>query len=248
MPAGVYKRTKEHIRKITENSIKTKMERYGNACGPTAGWNKGLTKETNANVRKNAESLSKFLQANKKFGKDNPKWIPREIRYCACGCGNSFECKPNSKREYMLYHHVKLPKKNNTNLLKGKTYDEIYGEEKAEELRKLRRLARLHQQQLDDGRSWANYNPKACEFFKSFDEEHNTEGKYAMYGGGEHFVKELGYWVDYFNPDMKLIMEYDEPFHYNRKGELREEDRIRQEEIQKIYPDFDFKRISERAV
>ena len=36
------------------------------------------------------------------------------------------------------------------------------------------------------------YNIKACEYFKKFDEENNTKGRYAVYGGGEFQIKELG--------------------------------------------------------
>jgi hypothetical protein len=86
------------------------------------------------------------------------------------------------------------------------------------------------------------YNKTACEYFKKFDEEHNTKGRYAMYGGGEYKIEELGYFVDYINFDLKLIIEWDEPRHYVN-GQLRDKDIIRQEEIQKLYPYFEFRRI-----
>ena len=34
--------------------------------------------------------------------------IPREIRLCACGCGQSFECKENDPQRYIIYHAVKM--------------------------------------------------------------------------------------------------------------------------------------------
>ena len=88
-----------------------------------------------------------------------------------------------------------------------------------------------------------NFNIKACEYFKKFDEEHNTKGRYALYGGGEYYIKELGYWVDYFNPDLKLIMEYDEPRHYLTDGSLRLRDITRQTEIQSLFSEFQFLRV-----
>jgi hypothetical protein len=92
---------------------------------------------------------------------------------------------------------------------------------------------------------YPNYNLNACEYFKKFDEEHNTKGRYAVYGGGEYKIKELGYFVDYINFDLKLIMEWDETAHYDMDDKLMEKDRIRQEQIQRFFSDFKFKRIKE---
>ena len=33
-------------------------------------------------------------------------YIAREIRYCICGCGETFECKINSKRKYSKSSHT----------------------------------------------------------------------------------------------------------------------------------------------
>ena len=59
-----------------------------------------------------------------------------------------------------------------------------------------------------------NYNLKACEYFEQFDKDNNTSGLYAT-NGGEFYIGELGYWVDYINHDLKLIIEYDEKYHLN---------------------------------
>lgn len=90
-----------------------------------------------------------------------------------------------------------------------------------------------------------NFNIKACEYFKKFDEENNTKGKYALYGGGEYYVKELGYWLDYINFEKKLIIEWDEKHHYTSDGFLKEKDIIRQKKIPSIFPDFIFDRIKD---
>jgi hypothetical protein len=90
-----------------------------------------------------------------------------------------------------------------------------------------------------------NYNKKACEWFKIFDEQNNTKGRYALYGGGEYLIEELGYWVDYINHDLKLIIEWDEKRHYYANGDLKKKDIIRQNKIQKLYPEYSFLRIRE---
>ncbi len=54
------------------------------------------------NVSKRLEVRKKISDSKK--GKKNYNWIEREIRKCACGCGETFECKINSKRRFINYH------------------------------------------------------------------------------------------------------------------------------------------------
>ena len=99
-----------------------------------------------------------------------------------------------------------------------------------------------------NGFCYPNFNINACEFFKQFDEENNTKGRYAVYGGGEFFIKELGYFPDYINFEEKIIMEWDEEYHFDENGYLEEKDVQRQKEIQAFYPDFEFRRIREKFI
>jgi len=91
---------------------------------------------------------------------------------------------------------------------------------------------------------YIQYNPKACEFFRCFDIVHGIEGRHAT-NGGEHFIPELGYWLDYFNKDIKLIMEWDESHHFLSDGSLRDKDVKRQQAIENHYKDFKFIRIKQ---
>ena len=112
-----------------------------------------------------------------------------------------------------------------------------------ETLRKMR-VARLKAISSAQGvRLRPAYNTTACKFFAWFDHEYNTVGQYAT-NGGEYLIKELGYFVDYFNPGMKLIIEWDEEHHY-RNGELQEKDIQRQEEIMRHFPEYELLRIRE---
>ena len=78
-----------------------------------------------------------------------------------------------------------------------------------------------------------------------FDKDFNTQGQYAT-NGREYYIRELGYWVDYINFKLKLIMEWDEREHYNANGSLKERDVKRQKEIQHHFSDFLFVRIQEK--
>ncbi len=88
-----------------------------------------------------------------------------------------------------------------------------------------------------------NYNKQACDWFKKFDETNQTNGQYALYGGGEYRIRELNYWVDYINFDKKLIMEWDEYRH--NKSKYKVKDPIRQEKISNLFQDYNFIRINE---
>lgn len=92
-----------------------------------------------------------------------------------------------------------------------------------------------------------NFNENACKYFENFDKENNTQGQYAT-NGGEFYIKELGYWVDYINHDLKLIIEYDEPLHYDSEGSLRKKDAERQKQIENFYNKYEFKRILEHDI
>ena len=49
--------------------------------------------------------------------------VPYEIRTCECGCGEIFASKINSKKRFIVKHYAKL--------CIGKSYAELYGKEKA---------------------------------------------------------------------------------------------------------------------
>lgn len=94
-----------------------------------------------------------------------------------------------------------------------------------------------------------NPNPNlfSCQFFKYFDMRLDTSGEYGRNEAWIYnYTKKCYYRPDYFNKEIKLIIEYDEEGHYNVNGELRECDKIKQKCIQERFPDFAFIRVRER--
>ena len=55
------------------------------------------------------------------------------------------------------------------------------------------------------------------------------DGQHAE-NGGEYCIKELGYWVDYYEPTLNLVIEYDEPYHSRKINQIK--DLARQKEIE----------------
>lgn len=95
-----------------------------------------------------------------------------------------------------------------------------------------------------DKLQFPNFNPKACDYFKKFDINNKTQGHHAL-NGGEYYIEELGYFVDYINHDLKIIIEWDEFHHFDSNGNLLEKDNIRQNEIEGYFPNYEFRRIKQ---
>jgi hypothetical protein len=72
------------------------------------------------------------------------------------------------------------------------------------------------------------YNPEACRFIEKYGEANGFEFKHAE-NGGEHFIEDLGYWVDGYDAEQNVVLEYYEPWH--RKSSNRSRDKARREEI-----------------
>jgi hypothetical protein len=75
-----------------------------------------------------------------------------------------------------------------------------------------------------------NFNRKSCEYFQWLNMQNGWRGQYAV-NGGEYFIKDLGYWVDYYEPKENIIIEWDEKHHYNAGGQLKKKDFDRMLEI-----------------
>lgn len=133
-------------------------------------------------------------------------------------------------------HHTKETKKRISEAQKGRHH--------TEETKRKMRLSAIKRIKSKNRKVYPNYNNQACEYFKEFDEVNETEGRYAICDSGEYLIEELGYWPDYINFDLKLIIEWDESRHYVN-GKLKEKDIKRQEEIKELFPDFEFRRIIE---
>jgi hypothetical protein len=88
----------------------------------------------------------------------------------------------------------------------------------------------IQSNKLNGGQMTPNYNHNACKYF---DKLNNDNGWMLLHAqnGGEFYVKELGYWVDAYDKDKNIVVEYDEPRHYKLDGHLKEKDVVRLNEI-----------------
>ena len=75
-----------------------------------------------------------------------------------------------------------------------------------------------------------NFNKDACRFFDYLNEQSGWKGKHAL-NGGEHYIWELGYWVDYYEPTQNLVIEWDEKYIHFQHGQRVESDVTREKQI-----------------
>lgn len=80
------------------------------------------------------------------------------------------------------------------------------------------------------GKSSKNYNPNACRFMDEYGKQNGYNFRHAL-NGGEYHIKELGYFVDGYDIDNNVVFEYDEKRHFNRRGELKQKDKNRMDQI-----------------
>lgn len=93
-----------------------------------------------------------------------------------------------------------------------------------------------------NGKIVVGYNRTACEYFDWLNKFMGWNGQYAT-NGGEKEIR--GYFLDYYEPTLNLVIEWDEPSHYVR-GILRQKDIFRQREIIKELK-CEFYRYNQRA-
>lgn len=66
-------------------------------------------------------------------------------------------------------------------------------------------------------------NPAACQFISRWGTEHGYNFRHGQ-NGGEFYVKDVGAFVDGYDVDKNIVFEYDEPAHYDRRGNLKTKD------------------------
>jgi protein-arginine kinase activator protein McsA len=68
------------------------------------------------------------------------------------------------------------------------------------------------------------YNPKACKIIEEYGKQHGYNFQHAM-NGGEYYIKELGYWVDGYDKEKNVVIEYQEKHHNITYWKVRDKKR-----------------------
>jgi len=80
------------------------------------------------------------------------------------------------------------------------------------------------------GKFKPNFNPKACILIEEYGKQNGYNFQHAL-NGGEFYIKELGYWVDGYDKEKNIVIEFYEEWH--RKTKQKQKDQKRKELIMK---------------
>jgi hypothetical protein len=183
------------------------------------------------------EEKNKYRVRGAYYSSLQPKWTD-EMRKQNSGPGNHFygrhhteETKNKlsqlgSKRRMSLASRLKISetlKKNKINV------GEKNGMKKQENRDKVRKTI-IKLVEKNHGHALPFYNPKACEYFDGLSEKMGWSLRHAK-NGGEVYLSELGYFLDSYDQERNIVVEYDEPRHYYVDGRLKPRDIYRQSKI-----------------
>ena len=171
-----------------------------------------------ANTGKIRSEETKEKLRNNGLGEKNPMF------------GRKGELCPSYQREWsqdsrdkLSAHRKNLPLSTNhrnsiSEGLKGKTH--------SEETRKKMRISRINHIIENNGGIKPSINKRGFHYFTNLESENNWDGFFG-FKNKEYYIKELGYFLDYYEPNLNIAIEYDEPLHYNTDNTLKERDIIR---------------------
>ena len=110
----------------------------------------------------------------------------------------------------------------------------FYGRKHTEEARRKMRVAmcrKIVQKNSETGRI-ANVNPRETLYFWKLENRMGWNGVFYGKNPSQYLIEAIGYFVDYYEPTLNIVVEYDEPRHY-RRGGLRQRDVTRMHTIQR---------------
>lgn len=152
------------------------------------------------------------------YGKKHSEETKNKIKTSHLGKrGLSGKSHPMYGKKHLIESRCKISK-----ALKGKFVGDK-NPAKREDVRNKLRSKRIEDLNSKYGKVCPNYNKVACEYFTELNEEFGWNLQHAL-NGGEFFIKELGYWVDAYDKNKNIVVEYDEARHYNIDGTLKEKD------------------------
>lgn len=109
----------------------------------------------------------------------------------------------------------------------------MYGKKHSNEARRKVRLAWIKRHEGRKGQLVPSYNPRSIPMIENYGRKNGFKFQHAE-NLGEYRVKELGYFLDAYDKENNVALEIDEWHHYDKDGNLREKDLIRQREIIQI--------------
>lgn len=213
------KSSQSHLNKKHTEETKKKMSKIS----IEKGFGKWMLGKTPSGDTRNKIS-------NKLKGLKRTEETKKNISLSKIGDKNGFYGKTHSD-EY------KEKLRNTINLKNSHTPESIekmrakkMGQKTSEETKRKMRISKIEYIKNKNGGCCPMHNINACKYFDDLSKINGWELQHAL-NGGEFYLSELGYFVDAYDTTNNIVIEYDEPLHYDNKGNLKSKDVIRQNQI-----------------
>ena len=185
-------------------------------------WNKGLSAQTDARVAKTGKSRPGELNPNYQLGYYKV-WVDKYGKELA-----DIKNVDASKKKARIGQNNGMFGKHHTE----ESINKMCNRRVTPETRKKLRLA--YKKRLErictNGQISPFYNPGSIPIIEQYGTEHGYNFQHAE-NGGEFYIKELGYWVDGYDEEKNVVIEYDEKHHFGFNDKLNTKDVHRQNEI-----------------
>ena len=129
-----------------------------------------------------------------------------------------------ARRQYFIKNNPSKKKENREKISKRMSGDN--NPAKRPEVKRKIRLSTIEQRKQMFGNHHPMYNPKSIQIIEDFGRENGYNFQHAE-NGGEYHIKRLGYWVDGYDKQKNVVIEYMEKHHIKSK----ERDERRKQEI-----------------
>jgi hypothetical protein len=155
------------------------------------------------------------------------------------------EMNPSKRDDVNAKKSISLTGKNNPMWGKCGSKNPMFGKhfKHSDETIRRMRIRRINEITDKNGFCFPNFNPKSVEYFKLLEKDRGWNGCYVG-KNKEYLIEGLGYFVDYYEPNLNIVVEYDEQRHYVH-DQLKEKDVKRMNEI-KNYLHCRFLRYNEK--
>lgn len=128
--------------------------------------------------------------------------------------------KIKEKRKLQVFSEEDIEKMSIAGKKRCEEYNHWLGRKhKSETIDKLRVI---HSKKIINNKWHPSFNITACNIIENYGKKYGYNFQHAM-NGGEYFIKELGYWVDGYDKEKNVVIEYYETGHkyYIEKDEIR---------------------------
>jgi hypothetical protein len=107
------------------------------------------------------------------------------------------------------------------------------GKKHTKESKLKQRLSTLNYLSTTVGQITPRYNVDSIPIIEEYGKKYGYNFQHAE-NGGEYYIKELGYFVDGYDKEKNVVIEIDEPHHFNTDGSLKQKDIDREYQIKKL--------------